>query len=255
MSSTPVHLTRLVGAAALGGCALALASCLPSTPPAAANTPPAATAAAAAAPTGPVEIDVPLEADHGTFRVPVLINNTLSVKATLDSGASDVVIPAAVAEELARGGTIADSDYIGDRTYELADGSTVPSKVFNIRSLKVGALELTNVRAALGGRGSSLLLGQSFLSRLEHWSIDNRRHVLVLTDSPDANDHIGPVPTREADATGAGPALSPRGPASAGAGVKGDSDDTDADGTPRPARSGKAPAAGDDDKKHFDAGN
>jgi clan AA aspartic protease (TIGR02281 family) len=248
-------LMNLVRAAALAGCAMALSGCLPTTDRAAANAPPPpATAAAAAAPAGaPVEIDVPLEADHGTFLVPVLINNTLAVKATLDSGASDVVIPAAVAEELARGGTIADSDYIGDRTYELADGSTVPSKVFNIRSLKVGALELTNVRAALGGRGSSLLLGQSFLSRLEHWSIDNRRHVLVLTDSPDAQSHIGPAPVREADA--GGPAAPPRGPASAGAGIKGDSDDSDSDEAPTRTRSGKDAGAGDDGKKHFDDGN
>jgi predicted aspartyl protease len=59
----------------------------------------------------------------------------------------------------------------------MADGSTVPSMRFVIRSLKVGDRTLENVIAPVAG---SLLLGQSFLSRFKSWSIDNRSRALIL---------------------------------------------------------------------------
>jgi aspartyl protease family protein len=124
---------------------------------------------------------VKLERDHGTLRVPVLINGAVRLKFTIDSGASDVVIPADVAMYLVRSGTITRDDYIGDRTFVLGDGSEVRSHVFRIRSLKVGNLEMRNVEASLTNQRGTLLLGQSFLSRLSSWSIDNQRQTLLIS--------------------------------------------------------------------------
>lgn len=125
--------------------------------------------------------EIPLEAEGGTFVVPALINNQIALKFTLDSGAADVSLPADVVSTLVRTGTITQADFIGSRTFELADGSTVPSAEFRIRSLKVGRLTLHDVTASIADSRASLLLGQSFLSRLSSWSIDNRRHVLIAT--------------------------------------------------------------------------
>ncbi len=80
-----------------------------------------------------------------------------------------------------RAGTIGESDFLGSKTYRLADGSTVPSPTFRIRVLKVGDLEIDNVTASVGDVNGTLLLGQSFLSRFKSWSIDNQRQVLVLS--------------------------------------------------------------------------
>jgi hypothetical protein len=66
------------------------------------------------------------------------------------------------------------------KTYRLADGSTVPSATFRIRSLTVGNLKIEDVTARLAPVEGSLLLGQSFLSRFKSWSIDNASQVLVL---------------------------------------------------------------------------
>jgi len=49
--------------------------------------------------------------------------------------------------------------------------------------LRVGNLEVRDVIASIGDSGGLLLLGQSFLSRLKSWSIDNERQALLITES------------------------------------------------------------------------
>jgi predicted aspartyl protease len=118
--------------------------------------------------------------DAGIFEVPVIINGVIPLNFTIDSGAADVNIPADVALTLIRTGTLQTSDFIGTQTYTLADGSTVPSPIFNIRSLKVGNRTIFNITASISNVNGPLLLGQSFLSRFNSWSIDNSRQVLIL---------------------------------------------------------------------------
>jgi TonB family protein len=72
----------------------------------------------------------------------------------------------------------------------LADGSTVPSQRFVIRSLKVGDKTLDNVVGSIAPVTGALLLGQSFLSRFSSWSIDNQRQALVLRSNPDAGNTV-----------------------------------------------------------------
>jgi hypothetical protein len=74
----------------------------------------------------------------GIYHVPVVINDALKLDFIVDSGASDVSIPSDVVLTLIRTGTIKKSDFIGTEKYGLADGSTVESGTFIIRSLKVG---------------------------------------------------------------------------------------------------------------------
>jgi clan AA aspartic protease (TIGR02281 family) len=124
--------------------------------------------------------EIHLVKDHGAFEVPVLINGVIPLNFIIDSGASDVSIPADVVLTLLRTGTVKDSDFIGTQTYTLADGSTTPSAVFMIRSLKVGSETIHNIRASISDIESPLLLGQSFLSRFNSWSIDNSRQLLIL---------------------------------------------------------------------------
>ena len=115
--------------------------------------------------------------DGGTFAVPVTINNQLTLKFVVDSGASDVSIPTDVVSTLVRTGTITDADFLGSRTYKLADGSTVPSQRFQIRSLRVGNRTLENVTASIAPVAGQLLLGQAFsdaLSRGRSITLDRR---------------------------------------------------------------------------------
>ena len=123
---------------------------------------------------------IPLLAQGGTFVVPVLINGQITLNFTIDSGAADVSIPADVVSTLTRTGTIQESDFVGQKVYRLAVGSTVPSATFFIRLLKVGSHLLENVMGSVASAQADLLLGQSFLSRFNSWSIDNKRQVLLL---------------------------------------------------------------------------
>jgi uncharacterized protein len=121
--------------------------------------------------------------DGGTFKVPVTVNGQLTLNFTVDSGASDVSIPADVVMTLVRTGTITDADYLDKQTYRLADGSTLPSQRFVIRSLRVGDKTVGNVVGSIAPVEGSLLLGQSFLGRFDSWSIDNHLQALVLRSS------------------------------------------------------------------------
>ena len=123
---------------------------------------------------------IPMKKMGGTYVVPVLINNAITLDFTVDSGASDVSIPADVVTTLMRAGTILNTDFIGEQVYVLADGTKVKAHTFRIRSLKVGDRVLENVTVSIAPTKGSLLLGQSFLGRFKSWSIDNNRHVLVL---------------------------------------------------------------------------
>jgi Aspartyl protease len=90
---------------------------------------------------------IPLQEKGGTYTVPVLINKAITLNFIIDSGSTDVSIPADVVMTLVRAGTLQDADFVGTQTYKLADGSTVPSTTFRIRSLKANKIEIENVKA------------------------------------------------------------------------------------------------------------
>jgi len=123
---------------------------------------------------------VRLVQEGGTFKFPVLINGILHLHFIVDSGASDVIVPADVVLTLMRANTITPGDFLGDQTYKLADGSTVKSKIFRIRQLKVGDRIIQNVLGSITDVNGSLLLGQSFLSRFRRVSFDYSDATLIL---------------------------------------------------------------------------
>jgi len=125
-------------------------------------------------------IEAQLNSDGGVLTVPVEINGAITLNFVIDSGASDVNIPADVVSTLIRTRTIRPSDFIGQQTKVLADGTEVPSDIFIIRSLKIGGRVVENVRGSISSPKGSLLLGQSFLRNFRSWSIDNGKHALVL---------------------------------------------------------------------------
>ena len=139
-------------------------------------------------------ISVRMKKERGTYVLPVLINNAITLDFVLDSGAADVTVPADVFRTLVRTGSIKDSDITGKQTYVLADGSKSQSFTFTIRSLKVGDKVVENVRGSVAATEGSLLLGQSFLERFDSWSIDNTNHELLL--APRLTTAVRPPPNQ-----------------------------------------------------------
>jgi len=123
---------------------------------------------------------VSLEPHDGAFVIPVVLNDIMTVKFIVDSGSADVSIPEDVASSLMKSGTMTGADLIGNKTYMLADGSLVPSKIYRLASLRIGEMVMPNVTVRVAAARSSLLLGQSFLSRLKSWSMDNARQVMII---------------------------------------------------------------------------
>jgi TPR repeat protein len=161
---------------------------------------------------GTGRFEIRLKKVGGVYVVPVTINGMLTLDFTLDSGASDVSIPSDVVMTLMRTGTITKADFLETQTYELADGSTMPSQTFRIRSLIVGDRVLENVVGSVAPAKGSLLLGQSLLSRFKSWSIDNQRQVLVLDDVAQAPPVQSSIPPRKSSQSGgqAGGGYEPR---------------------------------------------
>ena len=123
---------------------------------------------------------VRMEPHNGAFAIAVVLNNVLTENFIVDSGAADVSIPAEVASTLKKLGTITGADFLGSKIYMLADGSKVPSDTYRIASLRIGDIVMQNVTVRIAAENSDLLLGQSFLSRLKSWSMDNARQVMII---------------------------------------------------------------------------
>jgi TPR repeat protein len=109
---------------------------------------------------------VQLKANGDILVVPVEINGAMTLDFMIDSGASDVSIPADVFSTLSRTGTIKESDLVGQRTYVLADGSKAESPFFTIKSLRIQNIILNDVTGSVGPSQGPLLLGQRFYSGL-----------------------------------------------------------------------------------------
>jgi clan AA aspartic protease (TIGR02281 family) len=152
---------------------------------------------------------IKLEQGNGTFLVPVQVNGRLTLNFVLDSGAADVAIPADVVQILTRAGTISKSDFIGTKTYVLADGSKLPSEAFIVHELKVGDHIIRNVTASVTPIQGKLLLGQSFLSKLPAWTIDNKQHALIIMGDPAGSAGAEPVATTPQASVAVAPKAAP----------------------------------------------
>jgi clan AA aspartic protease (TIGR02281 family) len=116
----------------------------------------------------------------GVFVVQATVNGSFKTYAIVDSGATHVQIPEETVEEMRRGGSLSDADFLGQRRYTMADGRAVQQRVFRLRTLQIGDRAMENVTAAVGAPKSRPLLGQSFLRRLSWWKIDNVKNAIEL---------------------------------------------------------------------------
>lgn len=147
---------------------------------------------------------IPLKRQGGAFLVQVLVNDEVRLNFAIDTGASDVTVPADVLSDLMHAGAVHESDLLDTRTYRLADGSERRMRRVRIRSMRIGSHEVNDVVAAIAPEAGTLLLGQSFLARLKTWSIDNSRQLLVINEPPNRGSVV-PAPSAPKAAVPAAP--------------------------------------------------
>jgi gag-polyprotein putative aspartyl protease len=154
---------------------------------------------------------ISLEQEHGIYMLPVRINQAVSVPFVLDSGAAEVAIPADVFMTLMRSHTVSENDFIGEGIFVTADGSKHKSKRFVLREVPVGARIVKDVIANVVPIEGDPLLGQSFLSRLPSWSIDNNSHVLNLAAGEAVEASPEPLPSSTLPPTAVSPSANESG--------------------------------------------
>jgi hypothetical protein len=128
----------------------------------------------------PTTLRVPIQRRGRNYVVSGIVNNVVTLTFVVDSGASDVTIPADAIAALKNAGALSDSDFTGKEVRGLADGSKITSEIFRIRSLSIGDWLVHDVNASVTPAGAPPLLGQAFFNRLKSWSIDNVNQTLVL---------------------------------------------------------------------------
>ncbi len=126
--------------------------------------------------------EIPLTGKGGVYELPAKINGVIYSNFILDSGAAEVSIPSDMVRTLIRLRMLNESDFLDGKRYVLADGSTLKSPRFIIRELEVGGCKLHNIPAFIGTAYSSPLLGQSFLSHVSSWTIDNNKHTFSFSN-------------------------------------------------------------------------
>ena len=116
-----------------------------------------------------------------SYYAPVRINDTITIPFHIDTGADDLAIPADVALTLIRAGALKRGDFVGQKPYQMANGSVEVNDVVLLREVRVGDHVVRNVRASITKAQGEPLLGQSFLSKFGSMTVDYNRSVLVLS--------------------------------------------------------------------------
>ena len=126
------------------------------------------------------ETRVTIVGNGSIYFVTVKVNDTEKMNFMIDSGATWVMLTPEVFARLKPTVT-------GHRTTQVGDGTTHPVDIFNIPSMQIGDVRITDVGGAIihDTTFPKLILGQSFLSRLKSWSINNTWPAsLVITSMP-----------------------------------------------------------------------
>jgi predicted aspartyl protease len=112
----------------------------------------------------------------GLQNIPVFLGSS-TISMAIDTGASSMLLSPEVANMLlSKGGAVE----IGTGKAILADGSVHNNKVISVKYVVIGGRWITNVRAAVGPEGSSLLLGIGVLQMFGKFSIDVPHSQLIF---------------------------------------------------------------------------
>lgn len=123
--------------------------------------------------------EIPLRRLGNSYIVPVRINGVLIENFILDTGCSEMLLNAAVTQQLG----ITELDYIGGAMSAIADGSMLEVNRLNLQTVQVGTFSVSNVIAhvpqSTQRADGPLLLGMSFLGHF-HFTIDVSSSKLIL---------------------------------------------------------------------------
>jgi aspartyl protease family protein len=117
----------------------------------------------------------------GTYKVKGSMNG-LKLDMLYDTGASNVSISSLVEEFMLKNGYLSETDFIGEGSFHIADGSSVKSKLYIVKDFELGGVVIHNVEiSAMQKHEAGILLGQSVMARFGKFEVDNQRNVIKFT--------------------------------------------------------------------------
>lgn len=124
-------------------------------------------------------IEVPFEEKGGVRIIQVIINDIAEFPMIFDTGCSGMSISTLELATLFKHGCISEDDLVGITQAQIADGSIINEAVVNLRKLKIGGYECSNVQASISeNSGAPLLLGNGALKNVVSFSVDDDAHVI-----------------------------------------------------------------------------
>ena len=120
---------------------------------------------------------IALFSEDGGLIVNIMVGNQ-PVRALVDTGATSLVMPQQVVDELISAGQASYIDRTADVT--LADGSTMKARFIHIDRVEIGRHILSDVIAVGKPAGATPLLGINVLNKIGRFTIDAQAHLLVF---------------------------------------------------------------------------
>lgn len=132
---------------------------------------------------------IQMVADQGVYKVPCEVNG-LKVKMVFDTGAAAVSISENLAEMMLENGYLSADDFGAKAKAITADGRIVDNTLVNLRTITIGGIKLTDVKAVvIDGQRVPLLFGQSAIQKLGEVSIKgDKLYIKGASVSESSND-------------------------------------------------------------------
>ena len=126
------------------------------------------------------KVSVPFTKEGGVTKVKCSVNG-LPLSFIFDTGASKVTISSIEATFMYKNGYLSASDFGNSEYFSTASGEVTEGTVVTLRTVEIGGVKLSNVRATVvHNQNAPLLLGQSALSRLGKIEIDNLNNCINI---------------------------------------------------------------------------
>lgn len=124
-------------------------------------------------------IEVPFKKQAGVRIVQVKINDGVEFPMIFDTGCSGMSISVLELATLLKQGYVCEQDLIGTTEVQIADGSVINEAVVNLKKLKIGDYECSNIKASISkNENAPLLLGNGALKDVTSFHIDDNAQII-----------------------------------------------------------------------------
>jgi clan AA aspartic protease (TIGR02281 family) len=121
---------------------------------------------------------IEMEKVNGIYEIPCKVNG-IPMKFIFDTGASDVSISITEAKFLLKQGLLKKEDFIENVNYQIANGDIIEGTKINLKTIEIDGIILNNISATVVyQQNAPLLFGQSAISKIGEYSINNNKLII-----------------------------------------------------------------------------